>query len=116
MPHIILEHSSNVEEKIEYKEFFKEAVDLMVVQGVIPNSGCTKCRYIKTDEFLVDKEGGRFVHLTLALLEGRSKEMLKNIGAGLKELAESYFKKTKASYPDSFSLEVREMDVELYQK
>ena len=116
MPHIILEKSNNVTEEKDSNILFKEAIELMLNDGIIPNPNCVKCREIKAENSFLYDQSDKYIHLTLSLLEGRDPEKLKSIAKKLKNLAEKFFPETSKTHPHAFSLEVREIDKNFYQK
>ncbi len=118
MPHIILEHSKNIPDKINYQNFFKEIIDVFIFLEIVKNPSGIKCRFIEAKEdFLWDKDRV-FIHLTVSLLEGRDVEKLKALGEAInEEVSKKYFCKSREKYGDScFSLEIREMNSKIYQK
>jgi len=116
MPHIILEHSNNVKEQTDYKEFFNSAVNKMIDLGIVADSSSIKCRFIKPTEYFLSDPENIFIHLQISLLAGRDRDRLQALSREMKELLQNNFKQSLASHPDSFSVEIREMDKDLYSK
>ena len=116
MPHITIEKSKNVQDNINCESFFKEAIDSMVENEIIPNPYCVKCRTIKLENDFLYNESDIFIHIKVDLLAGRAKEKLQLLGKSIKALIEKHAPLSAKSHPNCFSVEVREMDKEIYQK
>lgn len=116
MPHIILEHTPNIKDKIIYPDFFKAMINKMVELKIIADGNSVKCRfYLSKDYYLADKEAF-FIHTEISLLNGRDETKLKKMGAELKKIMHEFFTNSNQTNPDSFSLEVREINKKLYHK
>jgi 5-carboxymethyl-2-hydroxymuconate isomerase len=78
MPHIILEISDNVIEK-DFSNLFCEIHNILVSNLPTKLESC-KSRAIRHKEFLVGDGdlNNAFVHLSISVLQGRSKEVLSN--------------------------------------
>ena len=116
MPHVILEHSNNVEDVINYQDFFKDLIDIMLDLKIISDANTVKSRFIAAKEYYLHQENNIYIHLQLSLLAGRDKVKLQELGKKTKELMENIFTISYQKYKNSFSVEIREIDGEIYQK
>ena len=116
MPHIILEHSNNVKDIVNYQAFFKQVTEIMLELEIVPNADGIKSRFIKAEEFYLNQEDNIYIHLQLSLLKGRDKAKLQNLGKKIKELMQQRFSTAFQEFSNSFSVEIREIDSEIYQK
>lgn len=116
MPHITLEYSSNVREKVDGSVLNRLITALSESGPYLMED--TKARIISYDRFQVaEGESDRaFVHLTLRILEGRTQEMIESAAKALKGVLEDTFKGSKESMRLSLTIEVIEMPKRLYFK
>ena len=92
MPHLKLEYSANIKEKIDLKELFSSIHSILVD---VANADLFRCqsRTISHDSFYLGEglpqEG--FIYLEILLLEGRSGAQLQEAGNKILKLLEKYF-------------------------
>lgn len=116
MPHIILEHSSNVEDKIDYQKFCTKMHKIFLDNGY-PNPNALKSRYVIHDQYFVgDSADNFFIHLNVSVLKGKTIEQLQNISRAAKDLMHHTFEISNHKSATSFSVEIREINNELYLK
>jgi len=108
MPHAVIEYSAN----IIPKNIIPLVHEAMIASGLFEADNIKTRAYVAND-FMVGTKGaeGRFVHLTVAILSGRTMEQRQTLSQSLIDIL-------KASFPDADSLtvEIREMDRETYRK
>jgi 5-carboxymethyl-2-hydroxymuconate isomerase len=116
MPHIILEHSDNIHDNIDIKNFLKQAIDTFIAASPTPTRAFKARRIVSKEYYLGDgNEDNFFIHLSVNLLTGREKHILEKIAKDLKEFMHKSFPKSDKISEKSFSLEIREMDRNFYQ-
>ena len=118
MPHVFIEHSSNL------AQFFKDEVlvaelhtAMCKCETVTP--AAVKTRTYSSDHFRVgtsEKKRG-FIHVTVSILEGRTPEVKKQMGERLLATLTGYAEKfILPKLPTSISLELRDMAKAGYYK
>ena len=115
MPHFVLECSSNVAQPAEPRAFFQKLHTLLAESGPFKLDEI-KSRLIRHGDFLVGdgaQEKG-FVHLSLAILEGRDFTLQTTVGQKIMEFLRSEF--TGGNAQIALSLEIREMRRQTYFK
>lgn len=113
MPHIIIEYTNNLEDKV------KESDLLSLVHKSAINSGlflpaAIKTRLRKLDEYLIGnnpKSTGSFIHISVSLLEGRIPEQKFGLSNSLHKILKANFPST-----DSLTVDVRDMVKTSYSK
>ncbi len=117
MPHIILEHSDNLLDQVNYKKLFSDLHILLNKVINVPISAIKTRQYISQNHFIADgNENNIFIHLQISLLSGREHEKLESCADLAKQKLHDFFPKTTAKSPQSFSVEIREMEPKLYRK
>ncbi len=112
MPHLILEYSSDLENKIEFPPLLKGLSHRLIELGPF-NLKDVKARAISYEKFLVGAEANQsFLHLTLLILEGRDSDTRKRVSQGMLDYLTKSCRKTCCS----FTVELREMNRETYSK
>ena len=109
MPHIVVEHSADLSERIDIPQILIELHEALAAQGI--DKARIKTRAVPLAHTVVGVEGeeGCMLHVTLLLLEGRSVDLRKQLGGALHEIA-------LAAAPENcaVTLEVREMVKDTY--
>jgi 5-carboxymethyl-2-hydroxymuconate isomerase len=92
MPHLKLEYSSNIKEKVNLKELFSSIHAVLVA---VVNADLFRCqsRAISYDSFYIGEGLSQecFIYLEILLLEGRSELQLQEAGNKILKLLEKYF-------------------------
>ncbi len=123
MPHVIIEHSSNIP-KILVKSLQAEIQNIMtsIVEGNFDADQC-KARSFGFDEYLVgksDQSSASFLHITIKILSGRSTEVRKKLAEKISDFAQKIFAELVSKGLDTkrcdISVDVVEMDRDVYQK
>ena len=117
MPHCTLEYSNNIVETINAKQFFHVLHHLLVKEAEI-NISNIKSRIVVHDQYYVGdgSDNNAFVHLTVAVLKGRSSEIKQNMGHKILAYLENVFAISKEKLNCSITLELLEMNRETYFK
>ncbi len=110
MPHIILEHSSNVIETSDFKPLFME-YHAILAEGLPANLQDFKSRVYACDRFVVSDGQAQhaFVHFTLKIKKGRSEETKNSVAAQMMERAEKFFAKSRRELKLQITIEIVEL-------
>lgn len=117
MPHLKLEYSANIKEKLHLKDFFSSIHDVLVDTV---NADLFRCqsRAISCDNFFIG-EGlpqESFIYLEILLLEGRSESQLQKAGNKILKLLEKYFVRSLEELNMQISVRVVEISSSHYFK
>lgn len=117
MPHLILEHSTNIVEKPDFEKLFSR------MHWVLNELGAFKLADIKSrvhpcpTYYIADGDVNHaFVHLRLEILEGRSTDIKKQAGERLHTLLRETFAASAKERECQFSVEIRDMAKDGYFK
>jgi len=113
MPHLIQEFTDNLADRINHKSLFADFHSALVQKGGVDRKNC-KSRAVKLDTFYSEKE--TFVHLCVALLEGRDEDVLNRIGKALLDVLRRYYFADGEQDKVDITVEIREMNSKLYFK
>lgn len=113
MPHIVVEYSNNLENKINVSEVLTKMHDALVEKGVdktrIKTRGISLAHSVVGDASVND---GAMVHITLLLLAGRDDETKISYSKPIHDVAVNA---VQQEFPNcAVTLEVRDMDTETY--
>lgn len=109
MPQITLEYSTNISIDFEFDDLFKSIH--LILQDVtgIDIDNC-KSRAFRHGDFFIGGGGNKsFVHLELAILEGRSEELKKLTGSRILKTMENYFLKNNPENEMQITVELRDI-------
>jgi 5-carboxymethyl-2-hydroxymuconate isomerase len=117
MPHLVLEYSANTPDEPDFGSVLARLHEALCATGPF-DIAKVKSRVIRHEWFRVaDGAPDRaFVHLTVAVLEGREPEVLHNAAGVMLGVLREAFPKSHAERRCDFTLEVREMPKQLYFK
>ena len=117
MPHLILEYTDNVKEKINLQALFTPCHAILEKNAPTDLSSC-KSRAIKQTHFYIGNGAPpyAFVHLTLLLAEGRPLSTRQNIGQQMLKVLEEYFAQSSKELNLQITVEVKELAKGLYFK
>jgi 5-carboxymethyl-2-hydroxymuconate isomerase len=117
MPHIILEHSPNIVEKVEYRELFHKLHEVMTSFGVFTLDDIKSRVRANAEYYIADgDERHAFVHLELGILSGRSLDLREELGEKMMSVLQTHFRDSLHERHCIISLEIRELDRETYRK
>lgn len=117
MPHITLEYTSNINQKIETKHIFEQTHKILNEIAGISIDNC-KSRAIVRSEFYIgdDNSNKAFVHMDIAFLEGRQDKLKSKIGNEILNTLEEYFQESFKTNDLQVSLEIRDIIKKYYFK
>lgn len=115
MPHCILEYSSNIPLPPEMRGVLRSLHQALVETGLFKLNDI-KSRAIRRDDFLIgDGDGTRtFVALEIQIFTGRDAATRKAIAQKAMEILQKAFAPAVEETPCSLSVQVTEMDREVY--
>lgn len=116
MPHLKLDVSSNVLALTEIEPVLRRLVDELCRHETI-DSASVKA-YAREHEMWAMGEGARpgFIHLEVAILDGRPLELKQRIAQGMRGVLESAFATALADGTAGLTIEVRDIDRATYVK
>jgi 5-carboxymethyl-2-hydroxymuconate isomerase len=114
MPHITVEYSANIEEKIRIDGMLKSLQDAAFATGVAELAGF-RTRGERRDQYRVADGNPMncFVAITIRVARGRSPDELKNLRDKVTDAAIRYLDPVFSTAPISFSCEVQEIIPEM---
>ena len=114
MPHIVLTHSSTIQDKkINYEALFKE-LSITLASDDFCDITAIKC-YHHTPQHVYLPTNNGFVHVELKLLERKTIDIQQK-ATKLRTIIKKAFPKSYAYDPSIFSFEVLIMNKDLYMK
>lgn len=111
MPHIIVEYSANIEEKIRLEAFLEVLHNALVGTRIADIAGL-RTRAERRDQFRIadnDPENG-FIAVTVRVAQGRSVETRKALLDALTTAANRHLEQVWATTPFLLSIESQEID------
>ncbi|WP_347455200.1 5-carboxymethyl-2-hydroxymuconate Delta-isomerase [Acinetobacter thermotolerans] len=111
MPHFIAEYSANIQEDIDFQDFFGKVNTFLGGTGVFPLGGI-RSRAIRMDDYVIAdaKHDYAFIHMTLKVGSGRDLETRQRVAQELFALIDGYFKPLKDKRLLAISFEMTELD------
>lgn len=112
MPHMTLEYTENIESEINVNDLLKKMnASLISHEGLFSPQGI-RSRAIKLTDYLVGDgtNNDAFVHVTLKIASGRTKEAKKNVFDHLFQVMQDYFDGVSSDNHVTISLEFSELD------
>jgi 5-carboxymethyl-2-hydroxymuconate isomerase len=110
MPHLILEHSSNLIEKTALPSLFKKCHVLLAEMLPTEVKSCVS-RAIECDRFCVGEGQGQnaFIHVSLRVKAGRTFETLQKTGESLAAMIKEYCVESGKQFNLQISVEIIEL-------
>ena len=117
MPHLRIEYSANLAAKPDWRALFADLHGLLQQLAGIATANC-KSRASCAEHFLIGDgtTAEAFVHLDLQLLEGRSAELLGDIGQAALSCLEQHCQAADDAQPLQLTVHVGELVVARYFK
>jgi 5-carboxymethyl-2-hydroxymuconate isomerase len=117
MPHIILEHSPNIVENVDFKHLFSRMHGALTDMGIF-NIEDFKSRVRRTEhDYVADgHESNAYVHVELSILSGRSLDVQNEAGSRVMGILRETFADSLYERKCVLSVEVREMNRDTYRK
>lgn len=117
MPHIILEHSTNIVEKPDFEKLFSRMHWVLNELGAFKLADIKSRVYPCPTYYIADGDTNHaFVHLRLEILEGRTHDIKKQAGERLLALIKESFPESAKQRTCQFSVELRDMALDSYFK
>ncbi len=110
MPHIIVEYSSNLHAEVQETKLLQHLHQVVVASDLF-SPEAVKARGISVDDYVLPESAHSFMHITIAILTGRTVQERQRLGQSSFETA----KKTMSPI-DKLSVDIREMTKETYSK
>ena len=115
MPHIIVEHSTNISEDLNPKDLMRTLHDEVAAHDIEAHK--IKSRLRPLQDYIIGEDHAQdsMVHVTLLVLEGRGKDFAQTLGKDVYDALERHISDLNITscFP---SLELREMDPRTYYK
>ena len=117
MPHLILEYTANVPDEPDFDALLRRLHEALAASGPFEPAKI-KSRVVRHERFrAADGAPDRaFVHLTVAILDGRDQELLRRAADALLGVLRDAFPRARAERRCDVTLELREMPRALYFK
>lgn len=117
MPHIVLEYTDNISDKIHFEQVFSSLHSILHDLAGADLGSC-KSRAIKLSHYFIGDgtEGHAFVHLDIKLLEGRSLVAKQQVGKAALALLEQHFQSADNTLNVQATVKISDMPIELYFK
>lgn len=111
MPHFIAEYSANIQDDIDFQDFFGKVNQFLGQTGVFPLGGI-RSRAIRMDDYVIAdaKHDYAFIHLMLKVGAGRDLETRQRVATDLFKLIEAHFQPLKDRRLLAISFEMTELD------
>ncbi|HAS62827.1 MAG TPA: 5-carboxymethyl-2-hydroxymuconate isomerase [Vibrio sp.] len=112
MPHLIMEYSNSVDERVNTQRLLEDLHHAAIQSGLF-DAPSLKSRSLRYHDWLVGEEADSvdFIHVTFELLGGRSAEQKRELSRQLMVVLQQ-----QANHVRSLTINVRDMDRECCQK
>lgn len=111
MPHLLVEYSKNIADRLSLQALSDELRDAMMATGIYPLGG-VRVRFHECATYTIADSFGdyAFIHLQIRMGEGRTHEQKESASALIFEAAKQFTKPAFEIAPSALSLEVVEID------
>jgi 5-carboxymethyl-2-hydroxymuconate isomerase len=111
MPHFTIEYSSNLEDRVDFRELARVVHEAALSTGVF-EVGAVRTRTEPRNVYVIadGHPDNAFVAVIARIAQGRSPEVRKHVGATVFDALCDYLAKVYESAPIGLSLEVQEID------
>ncbi len=120
MPHIIIEHSSDISNKNTIEFLPQIQRELAQIEGGNFALEACKARSMQFDEYFVgskNQENSAFFHITIKILAGRSTQIKQEAAQKIAKIAQDFLQKQKPTKERAdLSVDIVDMEKETYQK
>lgn len=112
MPNLVLEYSNSVDERVNVQGLLEDLHRTTLDSGLFELSS-VKSRTLRCHNWLIGEEGDSldFIHINFELLAGRTPEQKRALARELMAVLQE-----QASHVYSLTVNMRDMDVECFQK
>lgn len=116
MPQLRLEFSSNIHEKNNMNNLFRQCHSILEKNLPTALNTC-KSRAIECTDFYIGDGNSRhaFVHVSLKVMPGRSGEILENVAGKIMALLKEHFAKSLETLNLQITLELMELEKTYYK-
>ena len=110
MPQLILEYSANIIEKENLINLFQQCHEFLAKSLPTELASC-RSRAIKCENYCIGDSAvaNAFVHISLKVMPGRSKDTLDSVGQSMMNILTRYFEKSLQQLKLQISLEIIEL-------
>ena len=110
MPHIVLEYSDNVPDKIDFPSLFSSIHNELAATGLFSINDI-KSRVIKHSSYYIGDSNPAqgFVTVTLAILSGRDDIIKKQLSDTILEILKSYFPESLSLLKFSITVQIKDI-------
>jgi 5-carboxymethyl-2-hydroxymuconate isomerase len=116
MPHIHLQTTSDLEENAKLPDILEALTEALAAFDSVPSKGIKAFHTLRSVWVMGGGAPDGFAHCEVAILEGRSSELKKEIATDLFEVLKQEFAESITTGAASVTLEIREMVAETYRK
>ncbi len=117
MPHLRLEYTANVPQKVDFQTLFADLQEALARVGGIPMANF-KSRAYRLDTYRIadGSDDEAFVHLDVRMFEGRSDELKQAMLAAVMEVLKAHYAPTGAGPNVQVSVEIQDIRRAAYLK
>ncbi len=118
MPHFVVEYTDNIKEEADIRLLLKKANTILIDQGGLFPIGGIRSRAIELKDYVMadDDEDYAFVHASLTVAGGRSKEATKKVCDELFLMMTEHFADIFKKHYFALSMEFNEFSNSTYKK
>ncbi|UCE32699.1 MAG: 5-carboxymethyl-2-hydroxymuconate Delta-isomerase [Burkholderiales bacterium] len=114
MPHIVIEYSSNIRERMELPALIERLHETAIATGVFPRGGARTRAAERSDYRIADGHpDNAFVHVSMMIGAGRDADTRKRAARTVFDALVAHMRPLFEQIPLGLTLEVRELDPEL---
>jgi 5-carboxymethyl-2-hydroxymuconate isomerase len=112
MPNLVLEYSNSVDERVNVQGLLEDLHKAALDSGLFELAS-VKSRTLRCHNWLIGEAGDSldFIHINFELLAGRTSEQKRALSRDLMAVLQE-----QASHVHSLTVNIRDMDVECFQK
>ncbi|EGU30061.1 5-carboxymethyl-2-hydroxymuconate isomerase [Vibrio ichthyoenteri ATCC 700023] len=112
MPHLVMEYSNSVDERVNVQGLLEDLHHAAIQSGLF-DAPSLKSRALRYHHWLIGEAGDSidFIHITFELLDGRTQEQKRELSRQLMAVLQQ-----QASHIGSLTINVRDMDKSSFQK
>jgi len=114
MPHLVVEHSANLESRVDLDALVRAIHEAALATGIFPEKGI-RTRTARRQQYRIadGHPDNAFVHLVIRIGHGRDLETKKRAGAAIFRALCDALAADQAAHPLALSCEIQELDPEL---
>ena len=112
MPHLVMEYSNSVDERVNVQGLLED-LHYAAIQSGLFDVPSLKSRALRYHHWMIGEQGDSsdFIHITFELLDGRTAEQKRELSRLLMAVLQQ-----QASHITSLTINVRDMDKACFQK